>query len=132
MQIGIYDEGVTLYGAPRQSFAVFKSLHVQVIRLNLHWGGTPAVATRRPFNATDPNDAAYDWGPYDHGGARTRPSTALQVLFSIIDTPGWANGGAGKNHAPRNPTDLRDFALAAATRVQRHVDDDRRHAGYRR
>src|SRR5262249_32830375 len=39
-----------------------------------------------------------------------------QILFSVIDTPGWANGGAGKNHAPRNMSDLRSFALAAATR----------------
>ena len=115
LQVGIYDEGVTLYGAPAQSFAVFRSLHVQVVRINLHWGGKPAVATRRPFNASDPNDAAYDWAPYDRV-VENAAKYHMQILFSILDTPGWANGGAGKNHAPRNPADLRGFALAAATR----------------
>jgi hypothetical protein len=116
MLVGIYDEGVTLYGSTASSFATFQALHAQVIRLNLHWGGGPlGVATRRPFNPVDPNDAAYNWVPYDRavGLASTHH---LQVLFSIIDTPGWANGGAGKNHAPKDLTALRNFALAAATR----------------
>jgi Glycosyl hydrolase catalytic core len=114
MLVGIYDEGVTLYGNPTQTYPVFRSLHAQVIRLNLHWGGTPGVAQRRPFNATDPNDSAYSWGLYDQA-VQYASQYGLQVLFSIIDTPNWANGGAGRNHAPRNMTDLRDFALAAAT-----------------
>jgi hypothetical protein len=116
MQVGIYDEGVTLYGSTASSFATFKALHVEVIRLNLHWGGGAlGVAARRPFNATDPNDSAYDWAPYDRV-VQLATTYHLQVLFSILDTPGWANGGAGKNHAPTNPQDLRDFSLAAATR----------------
>ena len=115
MLVGIYDEGVTLYGAPSTSFANFRNLHAQVIRLNLHWGGTPSIAKRRPFNPTDPNDSAYDWAPYDRA-VLLATQYHIQVLFSIIDTPGWANGGAGKNHAPRNASDLRSFALAAATR----------------
>jgi len=116
MLIGIYDEGVTLYGSAASSFATFKALHAQVIRVNLHWGGgSLAVAARRPFNPTDPNDAAYNWAPYDRV-VQLASRYHLQVLFSIIDAPGWANGGTGKNHAPRNPADLRNFALAAATR----------------
>jgi hypothetical protein len=112
LAIGIYDEGVTLYGNPSSVFPVFRSLHAQVIRLNLHW---ILVAKRRPINPLDPNDPAYDWSLYD----RTVLSAAKygeEILFSVIDTPGWANGGAGKNHAPRNMGDLRSFALAAATR----------------
>ncbi len=112
LSIGIYDEGVTLYGKPSSVFPVFKSLHARVIRLNLHWF---LVAKRRPINSLDPNDPAYDWSLYD----RTVQSAARygeQILFSVIDTPGWANGGAGKNHAPTNTSDLRSFALAAATR----------------
>jgi len=112
LSIGIYDEGVTLYGKPTAVFPVFKSLHAQVIRLNLHW---IMVAKRRPVNALDPNDSAYDWTLYDRT-VRFASKYGLRILFSIIDTPGWANGGAGKNHAPTNPADLRNFALAAATR----------------
>lgn len=61
--VGIYDEGVTLYGNPATTFPAFRSLHVQVIRLNLYWGGKLGVARTRPLSAADPNDPAYDWGP---------------------------------------------------------------------
>ncbi len=115
MLVGIYDEGITLYGNPTTTFPVFKELHAQVIRLNLHWGGTAGVAQSRPVNPVDPNDSAYNWGAYDRA-VQYASKYGIKVLFSIIDTPGWENGGAGKNHAPSNMTDLRDFALAAATR----------------
>lgn len=112
MLIGIYDEGVTLYGQPFTTFPVYRSLHVQVLRLNLHWA---AIAQRRPINPVDPNDSAYNWTIYD-AAVRNAARYGQQVLFSIIDTPGWENGGAGKNRAPSRMNDLRDFALAAATR----------------
>ncbi len=112
LTIGIYDEGVTLYGKPTTTFPTYKALHAQVIRLNLHWA---AITKRKPTNPLDPNDSAYDWGLYDRA-AKYAHRYGIQLLFSIIDTPGWENGGAGKNHAPANPTDLRNFALAAATR----------------
>jgi len=112
LQIGIYDEGVTLYGKPSTVFSAYRSLHVQIVRVNLHWA---AIAQRRPINAVDPNDSGYNWGLYDSAVLNAR-KYGIQFLFSIIDTPGWENGGAGKNHAPSNMTDLRNFALAAATR----------------
>jgi hypothetical protein len=112
MLVGIYDEGVTLYGKPSQTFPVFRSLHVQVLRVNLHWA---AIAQRRPINAVDPNDSAYNWTIYDNAVLNAK-RYGQQILFSVIDTPGWENGGAGKNHAPAQMNDLRDFALAAATR----------------
>jgi hypothetical protein len=112
MLSGIYDEGITLYGPPSSSFPVFRSLHAQVIRLNLHWA---SIARSRPVNPIDPNDSAYNWAVYDQAVQNTS-RYGLQVLFSIIDTPGWANGGAGRTHVPTNINDLRDFALTAATR----------------
>ncbi len=112
MLVGIYDEGLTLYGQPTTTFPAFKALHAQVIRLNLHWA---SIAPSRPFSATDPNDSAYNWNLYDQS-VQYASKYGLQVLFSIIDTPGWANGGAGRTHIPSNIADLRDFALAAATR----------------
>ena len=115
MLVGVYDEGMTLYGNPAATFPLFKSLRAQVIRLNLHWGGPSAVAERRPVNPTDPNDSAYDWAPYDRT-VQYAARYGIQILFSIIGTPGWENGGAGWNRAPSNSRDLQDFALAAATR----------------
>jgi hypothetical protein len=115
MLVGIYDEGTTLFDAPATTFPVFKSLHVQVIRLNLHWGGPIGVARRRPFTPTDPNDSAYNWAAYDNT-VEYASRYGVKVLFSIIDTPSWANGGAGLKRPPTSYADLKSFALAAAIR----------------
>jgi hypothetical protein len=115
MRIGIYDEAQTLYGPVDVTFPLLKQLHVQEIRLNLYWGGKYGVAKRRPARATNPADPAYNWALYDRT-VRYAAQYGMHVLFSIYGTPGWANGGKGPNVAPTRGTDLRNFALAAATR----------------
>jgi Glycosyl hydrolase catalytic core len=112
LTIGIYDEGITLYGRPAAVFPVYRALHAKIIRLNLHWA---LIARRKPINALDPNDPGYDWGLYDRA-ALSANRYGIQLLLSIIDTPGWANGGEGKNRVPTKMSDLRAFAVAAATR----------------
>ena len=114
MLIGIFDQGATTY-EPTQTFGDFAALHVQVIRMNLEWGGPHGVAQQRPLEASDPNDPAYDWSLYDRTVTEAA-SRGIEVLFSILGTPAWENGGAGWNRAPVNPGDLEQFALAAATR----------------
>jgi Glycosyl hydrolase catalytic core len=115
LRIGIYDEAQTLYGPVDETFPTMKQLHVQEIRLNLYWGGKYGVASRRPARATNPNDPAYDWALYDRTVAYAA-QYGIHVLFSVYATPAWANGGRGPNVAPVRATDLRNFALAAATR----------------
>jgi hypothetical protein len=115
MRVGIYDEAQTLYGPVPRTFALFKELHVQEVRLNLYWGGTYGVAHSRPLNATNPDDPAYDWTLYDRT-VNYAAQDGVHVLFSIYGTPGWANGGKGMNVAPIRAIDLRNFALAAARR----------------
>ena len=65
MQIGVYDEGETFFGDTGAVFARYKALRVGVLRVNLYWGGPLGVAKSRPFQASDPRDAAYDWSIYD-------------------------------------------------------------------
>ena len=115
MRIGIYDEAQTLYGPVPTTFALFKQLHVQEVRLNLYWGGTYGVARTRPKNATNPNDPAYNWFLYDRT-VNYAAQAGVHVLFSVYGTPSWANGGKGMNVAPTRVVDLRNFALAAARR----------------
>ncbi len=115
MLVGILDESHTLYGDPDQSFPILHQLRVQVLRVNLYWGGKFGVAKRRPDDATDPYDSAYDWSIYDRT-VQYAEQYKIKLLFTIWGTPGWANGGKGFNHAPTNSQDLRDFAFAAATR----------------
>src|SRR3989442_1460350 len=66
MLVGINDEADALYGNPATSFATLKSLRVQVLRVNLYWGGNKwAVANKKPTDPTDPGDPAYNWALYD-------------------------------------------------------------------
>jgi hypothetical protein len=59
--VGMNDEPDTLYGNPATAFATLTTLKVQVLRVNLYWGGNKwAVANKKPTDATDPGDPAYD------------------------------------------------------------------------
>jgi Glycosyl hydrolase catalytic core len=114
--MGIEDEAQTLYGDPSAAFAALRALRAQVVRVNLYWGGSKwAVANSEPSDPTDPGDPAYNWTLYDR---LVRYATAhdVKVVFSILFTPGWANGGRARNVAPTDPVDLQHFAYAAAVR----------------
>jgi len=115
MLVGIVDDAQTLYGDPDKTYPLLKQLRVQVIRVNLYWGGRFGVAKRRPSLATNPNDPAYDWKLFDRAITYANKN-GIKVLFTIMYTPTWANGGRGQNVAPRNFDDLRKFAYAAAWR----------------
>ena len=115
LQVGIYDEAQLLYGSATPTIATFKKLHVQIVRMNLYWGGRNGVANMRPMHPANPADPAYDWSIYDLI-AKQVAAAGMHLLFSIYGTPGWANHGQGQNVAPDNPLDLRTFAYAAALR----------------
>ena len=116
--VGINDEAFTLYGSnPAAAFETLQSLRTQVLRVNLYWGGNKwAVANTAPVgDSTDPGDPSYNWSLYDRL-ARYAASNGIQLVFSIVGTPAWANHGAGRNHAPTNFNTLENFAHAAAIR----------------
>jgi hypothetical protein len=115
MKIGIYDEGTTFFDSASQTWNTYRALGAQVVRVNLYWGGRLGVAKYRPFEGADPRDAAYNWALYDNVVQYARQSK-IGVLFSITGTPRWANGGQSANRPPKNFTDLRNFAYAAAAR----------------
>jgi len=114
--VGMNDEPDTLYGNPATAFATLKTLKVQVLRVNLYWGGNKwAVANSKPSDPTDPGDPAYNWSLYDRL-VQYAKTYNIQVMFSILFTPGWANGGQARTVAPTDMQDLQDFAYAAAER----------------
>ncbi len=111
--VGIFDEPSTL-GNPEWAFPQYASLGVEALRVNLYWGGPTGVAhVRRPANAVNPADPAYDWSLYDAFVKRAKDA-GIKPVFSIVWTPNWA--GSAKNRAPRRMIDLRNFAYAAAKR----------------
>ena len=104
LQLGVYDDSEA-FGHPSRAFPALKALHAQVLRLNLRWGGAPlSVATKRPEDATDPADPAYNWSPFDETLKRAA-GVNVKVLATIVGTPGWANGGKPRYIPPKNSTD---------------------------
>ena len=112
MLVGLQDDAMTLLGNPTFTFRTLKQLRVQIVRVNLNWND---VAKRRPAHPQDPADPAYDWAVYDRA-VRYAAQNGMRVLMTILFTPTWANGDQARNVPPRNYTDLRNFAYAAATR----------------
>ncbi len=121
MLVGLLDETSALYGNPDKTYPMLKRLRVQVVRMDLYWGGKSGVARqlgiakRRPANPRDPDDPAYKWDLYERA-AHYAAQYKIKLLFTVYGTPPWANGGKGPNVAPRNARDLQNFAYAAAKR----------------
>src|SRR6266496_2396475 len=113
--VGIYDDGMTL-AAPEKGFPILHNLRAQVVRMTLWWGSPIGVAhVKRPLNPTNPADPAYNWAAYDRA-VQFAAKYNIKVLFSIVGTPGWANGHRSQRYAPTRPKDLQNFAAAAAKR----------------
>ncbi len=116
LRLGIFDDGLVLYGEPDLVFPQLARTGSQLIRVNLWWAGPSIrVATRRPRNPADPADSAYNWDTYDRT-VRFAIVNGMQPVFSIMGTPPWANAAKGWNVAPTNARDLRLFAAAAQRR----------------
>ena len=112
--VGLFDDAST-FGAPATTFPILERLHVQVVRLTLTWGGRDGVANGRPTHPNDPADPAYHWERYDQA-VEAASRAGIQVLFTIVGTPNWANRRQGPRVAPTSPVPLRQFASAAALR----------------
>jgi Glycosyl hydrolase catalytic core len=117
MLVGLQDDALTLYGNPTTTFPILRQLRTEIVRINLIWGGTTygVANSRRPAHPQDPNDPAYDWTLYDRA-VRYASQNHIQVLFTILFTPKWANGGGARNVPPSRMADLQNFAYAAAER----------------
>ena len=116
MRVGIFDDGVVLYGEPDMVFPQLAKTGTKLLRVNLWWGGPGIrVAVSKPRSGADPDDPAYNWDTYDRT-VRFAVVNGIEPVFSIIGTPPWANAAAGWNVAPTNPKDLQKFASAAQTR----------------
>ena len=83
---GIFDESQTL-GNADWAFPQYKTLGVEALRVNLYWGGPSGVAhKKRPANARNPADPAYDWTVYD-AFVKRAAENRIKPVFSILWTP---------------------------------------------
>jgi hypothetical protein len=116
LRLGIFDDGLVLYGEPDLVFRQLGNTGTQLIRVNLWWSGPGIrVATRKPRRPADPADPAYNWDTYDRT-VRFSIVNGMEPVFSIMGTPPWANAAKGWNVAPTDARDLRLFAVAAQRR----------------
>jgi hypothetical protein len=115
IRVGLFDDAEVLYGNPDIVFPLLQQAGTKVLRVNLWWGGPNGVARREPATPANPADAAYNWATYDRT-ALLGERYGMKVMFTVIGTPGWANGQREWNVAPTDDDDIRDFAQAAATR----------------
>ena len=115
MMVGFYDDE-QVFGRTDWAFTQLKSLRAGVVRITLDWAN---IAKRRPADAADPADPAYQWGAVDHIVSQAA-ANKIRVVAAIYGTPRWA--GTAKNRLPRRITDLRLFAFAAATRYSGTFD----------
>jgi hypothetical protein len=116
LRLGIFDDGLVLYGEPEFVFPQLARTRTQLVRVNLWWSGPSIrVATRKPRRPANPADHAYNWDTYDRT-VRFAVLHGMEPVFSIMGTPPWANRAKGWNVAPTNARDLRLFATAAQRR----------------
>ncbi len=110
MLLGVMDDAL-LANLPAIAFPAVQQLHPQIIRYDVSWAAT---APRKPADATNPDDPAYNWAPVDQVVVNA-DALGVPVLLTVEVTPKWAGGGTG-NKPPVNMASLQAFAYAAATR----------------
>ena len=77
--------------------------------------GWADVATRRPSNARNSADGAYNWALPDADMQRYA-AAGMPVWIAFWQTPSWASGATDTAVWPTKASDLGDFAYAVATR----------------
>src|SRR5918993_3099944 len=85
MLIGFYDDE-QVYGRTDWAFTQLKSLRAGIVRVTLDWA---AVAKRRPAEAADPADPAYNWTAVDNVIAKAAQNR-MRVVLAVYGTPRWA------------------------------------------
>ena len=114
VRFGIQDDAWLMYGpgSVDERAAILKGLGADVVRFTLDWR---EIAPRRPADARDGADPAYDWSLPDAvlGALDAR---GLTPVVNLWDTPAWANGQRAGNWAPVSKWSLASFAYAAAQR----------------
>jgi Cellulase (glycosyl hydrolase family 5) len=105
IRYGVQDDAWLRYGPGTLSARLdrLQSLGVDLVRINVSWSDV------------ERSEGHFRWNSYDSivKGLHKR---GIDVVLTLVSTPGWANGGQGTNWAPTNGTAFAGFATAAAHR----------------
>src|SRR5437763_7110564 len=105
-----------------QAFAAQRRVHAagaRAVRLIVNWNATAPNDASRPagFDAANPADPHYSWGPIDEG-VRAAAANHLSPILTVVFAPRWAersSGGPQGTNSP-DPHELGLFATALARR----------------
>jgi hypothetical protein len=111
MTLGLQDDAL-LTSAEPLALPTVKALAPRLLRYNIVWSD---IAPKKPADPGNPADPAYQWTNADKIVALAKMLHA-SLLFTIVDAPKWANGGATPEHAPTDPADFGAFCGAVAQR----------------
>jgi hypothetical protein len=111
LQLGIQDDALFTSAEPL-AVPTVTALAPPLIRYNIVWSD---IAKTRPAQPGDPADPAYLWTNADKIVALA-DSLHATLLFTIVDAPAWANGGASAQHAPTNASQYGTFCGVLAKR----------------
>lgn len=118
----VQDPEVLNVADPAPRMRLMAALGAKLVRVDLLWD---TVARRRPSDARDPRDAAYDWSRYDRivDGAK---AADLEVMFAVWGTPAWAADPTitpGTRFPARGirPVNVDDFGRFGAAVVARYA-----------
>jgi hypothetical protein len=110
-QLAMFEADPQLYAQPQATLATLRSLGVGVVRVAVHWGGTPNASPIVPgvrppgFAPARPSSPGYNWGPLD---AIVRQATADGIAVDLTlsaPAPAWAVGPGAPNGT--NPPEWR-------------------------
>ena len=107
-----------VHGANRaDGIAKMRAAGATMVRIDLNWRAVAPANRPAGFSPADPNDPAYNWGPFDQT-ITTSVAAGLDPIVSIVWTPDWAQGGGQGAPATLrpDPVEFGRFARAAAVR----------------
>ncbi len=126
-QLAMFEADPQLYAHPQATLATLRSLGVGVVRVAVHWGGTPNTFPILPdllppgFSPASPSSPGYNWSPLD-ALVRQAAADGIAVDLSLsAPAPAWAVGpgrpssGSTPQWRPR-PAAFGQFVRAVATR----------------
>ena len=115
LRIGIFDDGVVLYGEPDLVFPQLQKTGTQLLRVNLWWSGRGSASRRASRSAPPTRPIRRTTGTPTTGRSlldrQRHPADLLHHRDAALGQrcEGW-------NVAPTNPRDLQNFAAAAQKR----------------
>ncbi len=110
-------------------FGAWRSLGAQVNWYQIAAGSDFHGANCPPKNGSDPHDPCYHWERLD-GYLRQAAAFHEETIYTVFDTPGFANRSAGTEYPPVEVNSTDQFLKDFVTALYRHTSDGGWHIKY--